>query len=71
MLDEDVADLVRQLCTRAAMIMEDVSVIALTAGVADVASAQKVDLYEIANGEKGFEPGVWRGVLGALLMASG
>ena len=28
---------------------------------------ERSDLYEIANGEKGFEPGVWRGVLGALL----
>ena len=42
MLDEDVADLVRQLCCRAGIIMEDVSVIALIAGVADVASARKV-----------------------------
>ena len=42
MFDEDVADLVRQLCCRAGMIMEDISVIALTAEVADVASARKV-----------------------------
>ena len=41
-MDEDVADLVRQLCTRAGMIMEDVSVIALTDKLADVASARKV-----------------------------
>ena len=42
MLDEDVADLVRHLCSRAGMIMEDVSVIALTAEVSDVADARDV-----------------------------
>ena len=42
MLDEDVADLVHQLCTRAGMFMEDVSVIALTAEVSEVANARKV-----------------------------
>ena len=41
MMDEDVADLVRQLCTRAGMIMEDVSVVALTAETTNVASARK------------------------------
>lgn len=41
-MDEDVADLVRQLCTRAGMIMEDVSVIALTAEVSDVADARNL-----------------------------
>ena len=41
MLEEDVADLVRQLCSRAGMIMEDVSVIALTAQVTNVTSARK------------------------------
>ena len=42
MLDEDVAVLIRQLCTRAGMIMEDASVIALTAETTNVASARKV-----------------------------
>ena len=51
MLDEDVADLVRLLCTRAGMIMEDVSVAALTAGVADVASARKVIAQVLAAAE--------------------
>ncbi|MEG3155727.1 hypothetical protein [Sphingomonas sp. RB1R13] len=52
MLDEDVADLVCQLCTRAGMIMEDVSVIAITARVADVASARKVTTQLQAAAER-------------------
>lgn len=52
MLDEDVADLVRQLCTRAGMIMEDVSVIALTAKVTDVTSARKVTAQLRAAAER-------------------
>ena len=52
MLDEDVADLVRQLCTRAGMIMEHVSVIAITARIADVASARKVTAQLRAAAER-------------------
>lgn len=52
MLDEDVADLVRQLCSRAGIIMEDVSVISLTAKVADVASARKVTAQLRAAAER-------------------
>ena len=52
MLDEDVADLVRHLCSRAGMIMEDVSVIALTAEVGDVTSSRKATAQLRAAAER-------------------
>lgn len=52
MMDEDVADLVRHLCSRAGMIMEDVSVIALTAEVGDVISLRKVTAQLRAAAER-------------------
>lgn len=52
MMDEDVVDLVRHLCSRAGMIMEDVSVIALTTEVGDVTSSRKITAQLRAAAER-------------------